>query len=133
MTSKERHRKRILDFLGNPDNDYPPRQDYAKLCNFSIQRMYQVFPPAELQDIENEAYEIRKKNSTKQRSEVLKAMLAEAKSGNVSAANLFLERTEGKVADKLQMSGKVDSNLKIEFVACGKQQVLKNTDNKGSE
>lgn len=107
MTAKEKHKKRLMDYLGDPENDYPLRQDYAVILKISIQRLYQHFTPAEMQDIENEAYEIRKKNSTRQRSVVLKAMYSEAKCGNVSAANLFLERTEGKVPDK------IDGNFNI--------------------
>jgi len=100
VTAKERHKQRLLKFLGDPENDYPPRQDYAKLLKVSVVTLYKHFPPDELQEIENEAYEIRKRNSAKQRATVLKAMLEEAKSGNVQAAKEYLDRTEGKVTDK---------------------------------
>jgi hypothetical protein len=115
VTAKERHKQRLLKFLGDPENDYPPRQDYAKLLKVSVVTLYKHFPPDELQEIENEAYEIRKKNSTKQRAEVLKSMFSEAKQGNVSAATLFLERTEGKVKEvkDINMTGEMNVNVNV--------------------
>jgi hypothetical protein len=117
MTAKERHKEKILKFLGDPENDYPPRQDYAKLLGITVQGLYNHFDPAELQEIENEAYEIRKKNSTRQRAEVLKSMYSEAKTGNVSAANLFLERTEGKVVEhkQIEFTGPLVIEVDLEF------------------
>jgi hypothetical protein len=102
MTAKERHREKIMKFLSDPENDYPPRQEYAALLGITVQTFYHHFSPGELQEIENEAYEIRKKNSTRQRAEVLKAIFSEAKTGNVSAAKEFLDRTEGKVTEKIE-------------------------------
>jgi len=99
MTAKERHTENLKSFLGNPENAYPQRKEYGPLLTISLVTLYRNFTPDELQDIENEAYDIRKKNSTRQRAEVLTAMFNEAKTGNVSAANLFLERTEGKVKE----------------------------------
>jgi len=103
MIAKDRHKEILLKYLGDPENDYPPRQEYAVILGIHIQTLYKHFSPADFQDLENEAYEIRKKNSTRQRAEVLKSMYAEAKTGNVSAANLFLERTEGKVVEHKQI------------------------------
>ena len=107
---------KLLEYLGNPDNDYPPRQEYAKVLGVSVKTLYQHFTPSDMQDIENEAYEIRKKNSTRQRSEVLAAMLSEAKTGNVSAANLFLERTEGKVKEKIDHGGTISHKVIVEYI-----------------
>ena len=120
MTAKERHKQALLQYLGNPDNVYPPRQEYAKILGIHVQTLYGHFTPAEFQDLENEAYEIRKKNSTRQRSEVLAAMLSEAKTGNVSAANLFFERTEGKVKEKIDHGGTISHKVVVEYVEAAK-------------
>jgi len=101
-----------LAFLGNPDNDYPPRQEYAALLGIHIQTLYKHFSPADFQDIENEAYEIRKKNSTRQRSIVLGALYQEAQTGNVSAAKEFLDRTEGKVTEKHEHGGAMTATIR---------------------
>ena len=107
-----------MKYLSDPENDYPHRQEYAKILGVHIQTLYKHFTPADMQDIENEAYEIRKKNSSKQRAEVLKSMFTEAKNGNVSAANLFLERTEGKVKEvkDLNVSGDLGLDVNINVV-----------------
>ena len=89
-----------MKYLGNPENDYPPRQEYAVILGIHVQTLYGHFTPADFQDIENEAYELRKKNSTKQRAMLLKALYVEGRGGNVSAIKEFLDRTEGKVLEK---------------------------------
>jgi hypothetical protein len=112
LTAKERHKNTLLGFLGNPENDYPPRVEYARILSVSTKTLYQHFSPADLQDIENEAYEIRKKNSTRQRSIVLGALYQEAQTGNVSAAKEFLDRTEGKVTEKHEHGGDMTATIR---------------------
>ena len=103
LTAKERHKAKLLEYIGNPDNDFPDRTEMAvsvlgfkRHCN-----LYRHFSPVELDAIENEAFEIRKKKTARERSNVYKALYKEAKSGNVQAAKEFLDRTEGKVTDKI--------------------------------
>jgi hypothetical protein len=110
--------------LSDPENDFPPRQEYAKLCRITIQTMYQHFTPAELQTIENEAYEVRKKNSTKQRAELLAMLYTEGMAGKVRAIREYLDRTEGKVPDKQERSGPgggaIEHKWRIEVVEAQK-------------
>lgn len=115
MLAKVRHREKIMRFLSDPENDYPPRQEYAALLGITVQTFYHHFTPADLQEMENEAYEIRKKNSTRQRAVVLQAMYKESKNGNVSAAQLFLDRTEGKVKETrdINMTGDMSVNVNV--------------------
>lgn len=101
MTAKEKHRKRLLEYLGNPENDFLNRSAMSAQLNISAKTFYRHFAPHEIQEIEKEAYEERKKNSARQRGVVLSSLYTEAKGGNVSAAKEFLDRTEGKVPDKL--------------------------------
>lgn len=104
-----------MRFLSDPENDYPHRKEYAALLGITTPTFYHHFTPAELQEMENEAYEIRKKNSTRQRAAVLQSMYIEAKTGNVSAATLFLERTEGKVKEikDINMTGDMNVNINV--------------------
>ena len=111
MTAKERHRMVLLKFLGDPENDYPARQEYAKILKIAPSTLYKHFSPADMLDIESEAYELRKRNSTRQRAELLVAMFKEAKKGNVSAAKEFFDRTEGKVTEKKEITGRDGSPL----------------------
>jgi dGTP triphosphohydrolase len=128
MTAKDRHKEKILRFLGDPENDYPPRQEYAKLLGITVQTFYHHFSPAELIEIEAEAYEARKARSAKQRSHVLKNLYERAigyshpdiyigsYQGEIIKADIikhyppdpvsareFLDRTEGKVIERKQI------------------------------
>lgn len=105
MTATERHRIKLLEWLSNPDNPFPQRQEYAKILNVTLKTVYQNFTPADLQEIENEAFEIRKKNSTRQRVALYGVLYNEGMQGNITAIKDYLDRTEGKVPDKQQHSG----------------------------
>ncbi len=102
MTAKEKHRKRLLEYLGNPENDFLNRSAMAsEILKLSAKTFYRHFAPHEIQEIELAAYEERKKNSARQRGIILNSLYTEGKGGNVPAAKEFLDRTEGKVPDKL--------------------------------
>jgi hypothetical protein len=118
VNARERHKRKLLDYLGNPENDFPARQEYATILGIVVGTLYRHFSPADMQEIENEAYEIRKKNSTRQRSVVLAALYKGATTGNVPAAKEFLDRTEGKVPDKvdMNMTGDLDIHVKREGI-----------------
>lgn len=98
MTAKEKHKINLLKFLGDPENDFPMyRQKYAEIVKISVSTLYVHFSVEEFQQIEQEAYELRKKNSVKQRAVLLKSLYTEGKDGNIPAIKEFLDRTEGKV------------------------------------
>ncbi len=100
-TIREQHKLRIIDYLSNPDNDFVSRTALAtEVLGISVKNMYKHFRPSELCEIESEAFELRKKNSTKERAEVYKAMLKAAKEGDVPAMREYLDRVEGKVVNK---------------------------------
>jgi hypothetical protein len=107
------HRSKMLMFWGDPNNPFIGRCEMAEtVLKIAPETMYHHFSPEDLQQIENEAYEIRKKNSTRQRSEVLQSLLDEAKSGNVQAAKEFLDRTEGKVVENKRHSGEINATMR---------------------
>jgi len=144
MTSKEAHRINLLEYLGNPEINFPIRAKYNGVLGITKQAMYLHFTPEELTQIEFEAVEIRKKRSNRQRTKVLKALYKRAlgyshpevkvqwvesevynqkeqcllnvgRWGTIklvkhyppdkAAGQEFLDRTEGKVPDKVHLGG----------------------------
>ena len=104
MSAKDKHRINLLKFLGDPENDFPTqRKAYASLLRIKVSTMYGHFTPDDFQSIEDDAYELRKKNSAKQRAVVLKSLYEEAKGGCVPAIKEFFDRTEGKVKEKVDL------------------------------
>jgi len=99
-TAREKHRARLLEYLSDPEQDYPDRGTYQKHLGIAGKTLYYHFTPA---DLTAEAYEIRKKNSARPRAAVLKALLASAKKGSVQAAREYLDRTEGRVMERKQI------------------------------
>ena len=104
MKAKEKHKINLLKYLADWANDFPTRTEMAGILGLKKHTLWKHFSPAEFQEIENEGLELRKKGSSKQRALVYTAMLKEAVNGNVSAQREFLDRTEGKVKDKLEIN-----------------------------
>jgi len=129
---KIRYRAMLLDYLGDPEKDFPLRKDYIKIMKVSHNKtLYKHFTPDEITDLENEAVELRKRRASRQRSIVLEALYNKAKGykakvkkpvklidGSWEQAELeqefqpchksakeFLDRTEGKVVEKKEISG----------------------------
>ncbi len=59
--------------------------------------IYNKFTPEELTEIENEAWEVRRKRTAATRARVYDTLGRRAIEGNVPAIREFLDRTEGKV------------------------------------
>jgi len=104
MRAKDRHRLNLLKYLGNWENEWPKRVQMHDILGITRATFRHHFSPADLTEIEHEGLELRKKNSSRERAEVYKAMLKVATKGNVKAMREFLDRTEGKVKEKLDVS-----------------------------
>ncbi len=130
---KNRNRVKLLDFLGNPENDWPTREKYSTqvLGYQKSNQIYHFWTPTEITEIELEAIEIRKKRTAGQRARTLQSLYRKAIGYNCpdtkffktadddiisqsytkhyppdpAAAREFLDRTEGKVPAKLEHSG----------------------------
>lgn len=103
--AKEFHKVKLLEFLSNPENDFPFRNKYGGILGISQTVLYRHFSPDDLQVIEYTAVETRKKAFSKDRVDIYRALINYAKSGNaqaVQAAKEFLDRTEGKVTEKIE-------------------------------
>ena len=93
--------------MSDPENEFPNRQEMSLsvLGYKTVAAMYKIFTTDEMTEIENEALEERKRRSSKDRAKVYNYLLVESKKGNVAAMKEFLDRTEGKVTDKHEVSG----------------------------
>ncbi len=110
MTKGEKNKRLLIDYLSDPENKFLSRAALAvTVLGYShAQSLYDTLTPSELDELEIEAFEIRKKRCARQRSEVYFSLHREAKKGNVAAAKEWLDRVEGKVKEKIQLDGKVE-------------------------
>jgi hypothetical protein len=107
---KEENKGKIAAYLSDPDNEWMNRTSLGvTICGYKDQRsLYRHFSPEELTAIENESLEERKRRSAGKRAVIYDAMFLKAKEGDVTAMKEYLDRTEGKVPNK------VDANLQHE-------------------
>lgn len=112
---KDQARKLLIYALADPDKDYPCREDYAsQILGVSVPRLYQLFSGYELDKIEAEALEARRKRYSRHLSHVDRGMLAAGAEGNANAAKLCYQRFEGWL-ERSQQDHNV--NVNIVFVA----------------
>ena len=104
---KNKHKTNLLEYLGDPDNEWLARAGMAvTVCGYKKgQSIYRVFSPAELDEIEREALELRKQRTAGRRAMVYDAMYQSAIGGDVQAMKAYLDRTEGPVVKKIEASG----------------------------
>ena len=114
---KEVNTRKIAAYLGDPDNEWLHRTGLGvTVCGYKDQRsLYKHFSPEELTAIENESLEERKRRSAGKRAVVYDAMFLKAKEGDVTAMKEYLDRTEGKVSNKVDANLQHDGNLNQEL------------------
>lgn len=102
MHEKKRYRQKLIEYLGDPDNEFLSRtQMHRQLLGVTAKTFYKHFKPPEILDIENESMELRKKNSARRRSAVYTTLYNKAIEGNIHAIKEFLNRIEGRVPNRL--------------------------------
>ena len=131
MKAKERHRLKLLAYMGDPELPFPDRGELPGIVGIRKQNLYKHFTTVELSEIEAEAVEIRKAACSRQRARVLEALyqravgfshpetklnvvdnvlvkteLTKVYPPDKAAAQEFLDRTEGKVIEKKEITGK---------------------------
>ena len=113
-TTTEQHRVKLVEYLADPENEFPSRSFLASnvlgFKNASV--IYRHFTPAELDQIEAEALELRRRRYVRSFAAVDSAMIAKAKDGDPVAAKLIYQRLEGwnpaqKVESKVEVSGEL--------------------------
>lgn len=94
--AKEAHTDKILEYLANPDNEWPTRQDLAtKVLGISQGMLYQHFTGVELDQLEAEALKLRRSQIARYSVNVDMALYKKAIEGDVAAAKLWYQRMEG--------------------------------------
>ena len=126
MRAAERNRQKIIDFISDPENDFPTRSEMALIiCNYKdIASLYKIHTKEELSEIEADGLAARRKRYTSLLSEVDKAMITEAKMGNHAAAKLIYERIEGAVDQGVNVhhSGNIlEDGIQVSFVKAEKK------------
>jgi hypothetical protein len=114
MGKKEVNTRKLIDYLGDPNNEFLDRNKLAVtvLGYKNARSLYDKLSPAELDEIEHEAFEMRKARSVRERVTVYKALLKEAEDGNVPAIKEYLERMEGKVKERLKVEGDIGVTIR---------------------
>jgi len=98
ITAKERHRVKLVEYIGDPNNDFPSRAYMStEVLKFSTKsQINRTFTPEELREIESEALELRRKKCARQSIEVDKNLIENAKKGdNPKWVELYYKRFEG--------------------------------------
>jgi hypothetical protein len=93
------------------DNPFPNKNEMAAIAGLKQRTLYFHFTPTELNEILSEGLELRKKQSAIPRAEVYAAMRKAAGDGVVPAQKEFLDRTEGKVVERHEHTGKDGKEL----------------------
>ena len=112
MASREVHKKRMLEYWGNPENDFIKRiKMHTQVLGITGRTFYTHFTPTELNEIEEQALLMRKDHSARDRALVYKKLAENAKAGDIKSIREFLDRTEGKVKEKVELTGKDGKDL----------------------
>jgi len=102
-TAKQRHKIKLLEYLSNPENDFPSRTFLSiNVLNFkNASQINRVFTPDELQEIEEEALAERRKRCARQSIKVDRNVIQQAQTGdNPKFCELYYKRFEGWVEKK---------------------------------
>ena len=102
LTAKEKARVKLLEYLGNPENDFRGRAFLSThILGYKCeQQIHNLFDGDEIHEIEREALESRRKKYGAQLSRVDNALLKEATAGDVPAIKLVYQRFEDWVEKK---------------------------------
>jgi hypothetical protein len=117
MNAKERHRIKIIEYLGNPDNDFPNRETIAStVLEISKQALYKHFTLDELQEIEQEGLELRRTKYAAHLAQIDISLLKEAKKGKTDSAKLAYQRFENwSEKHNHEVTGKDGGPIEAEF------------------
>lgn len=114
LTTKEKNRAKILEYCGNPCNEFPTRTQMAEdiIGYKDMSTLYKFFTPDELCEIEREALEIRRKKYNPEIAKVDIALMEKAATGDTAAAKLVYQRFEGWSEKQIQEhTGSISANI----------------------
>ena len=113
-STRDRNRDKLLQYLGNPENDWPDRTSMAlKVLGYkSTASLYKMFTLAELQDIEREGLDIRRGKYSNLLARVDKSLIEAAIAGDPRAAKLVYQRFENwSEKQNVELSGPNGASL----------------------
>lgn len=115
IKAKERHRYKLLEYLGNPENPFCNRNSMASVLGIRRVTLYSHFTPTELAEIEQEALEMRRKKYAPRLSRADNALLERAEMGDVAAIKLAYQRFDAwSESQKHEVTGKDGEPLQHE-------------------
>ena len=98
LAAQDKHRQTLIEYLRDPSNEWLTREKLATtvLGYSKAASMWAVFSPSELDEIELEAIEQRRRRYTGKLSKVDAALIQRAiETGDPAAARLIFSRFEG--------------------------------------
>lgn len=97
MAAKDRHKDKLLNYLGNPSNEFPTREFMAlRVLGIAIATFYKHFTPDDLSEIEKQALQIRRKKYAPDLAKTDRALLKNASdNGGASECKLVYQRFDG--------------------------------------
>ncbi len=136
------HKKNLVLYLADPEEGFVKRSKYPEILGITRDTLYYHFSPLDLTDIEKEAFEIRKAALTHQIASVYDKLLISAEGydrelkhvsafegkvtvtpytkhypPNPKAAELYLNRVEGTVAQIIELAAKGFASTSDAFTA----------------
>ena len=124
--TKHQHRENLLDYLGNPANEFPTRRFMSEeVLGFakSTQFIYKMFTLEELNEIEQEALAMRRLKYSPGIAKVDRALFKQALAGDTAAIKLCYQRFEDWGERKeLTGAGGKDLNWTVEIIDPKKEE-----------
>jgi len=110
MKKKEAHRLKLIEYLGNPENEFCNRTMMAEICGIGVPTFYSHFRPFEIDEIESEALILRRKKYAPELARIDKALIDRAIEGDSKAIKLSYQRFEGwQEGQKIEIAGELKS------------------------
>jgi hypothetical protein len=123
---KEANKLKMLEYLGNPDNEWLDRSGVAKqvLGYKNPQPLWRQFSLSELVEIEREALDLRRGKYARHLAHVDHGLLKAAKAGDARAAKLvyqrfenWSEKTEVKHSGSVEIGGLSHEQIESQLAA----------------
>jgi len=95
MKARDRHRAKLLEYLGNPANDFLARSKYPEILGVTRVWLYKLFTPDDLSGLEKDALDLRRKQYARYIGQADRGLLKRAAEGDPQACKLVYQRLEG--------------------------------------
>lgn len=114
MDAKERHKLKILEHLGNPENEWILRSHWSEeiLGLSHSNQIYQYFNTEEISEIEKQLLDMRRARYHIFTGRIDNALIKRAEDGDPQAIKLFYQRHE-QWSEKLDHKVTGDLNVNI--------------------